>query len=918
MNTVYLNGTPIGSTFTDSQNYSFSVNLLIGNETTPSNNAAFGGQLYNFEWLRGVAKYTSSFTPSINIPSDPSSYLLILNGSYSGGTESGSVTNSNVGTSSNVPTPPVPPVPPTPTPTPTNTNIYSRRISSTSFGSFWYGKGTNFPGFFFKKNTGVGGRRSTKFAAGGNSTCNTYQNVNNKYVSGSGVNGSVSSTNYAIRRRMIRNASNCVNNNCSINYFYLGYPLTYQASSVPSPIGDLICSKNNTTSGGFPVGGDITKDMDNETYDDRIDPLDFPEFFPGMAPFSNGNIVAGDKDSGDRLVGSYWYDWGDDVFDRWGWFYLYDINSGKYYFPLINPQNLSNGVITTQTFNAFGRTFTIKQGYPVQGIFKFDISVNDDLPFRFGAYGNVGSDSHGEHYDLTYPYTINSTNLTLYYQQNIDINYPETEVLYSYWIPKRVSQNNAKTYTVTYAEDDDMSAVSNSVNNGLLVYFAKTNDVKLWVVNDLQLNCNENATVPSAPRNVSATSGNVSAIVTFTAPASDGGCSISSYRVTSNPDNIIVTGTSSPITITGLTAETAYTFTVIATNCVGNSPSSSASNSVTPTVGVPTAPTISNASESSGQVTLDFTEPSSDGGSSILTYTITSSPGGLTNTISYPASSITLTGLTNNTSYTFTLIATNAIGDSPADTSNPITPLPDGSTIDSFTTVGTTTWTAPATTNSITYWVVGGGGGGGAAFDNGGAGGGGGGMVLSGTMSVTPGTTYTIVVGDGGAGGIGTGVSPTARTETDGSVGGNSSFDTIVALGGGYGYKSRGNSGTSAAGGTQVSGSSTASTGGSGGGGGRGGGGGGGESSNGSNGAAFNSSGSAGGSGGAGVSNSITGTSVTYGAGGDGGSSNSGSNGPDPTVFNLGNGGHGGGSYSGNSKSGRDGDAGVVIISYEY
>ena len=99
-------------------------------------------------------------------------------------------------------------------------------------------------------------------------------------------------------------------------------------------------------------------------------------------------------------------------------------------------------------------------------------------------------------------------------------------------------------------------------------------------------------------------------------------------------------------------------------------------------------------------------------------------------------------------------------------------------------------------------------------------------------MSVTPGTTYTIVVGDGGAGGIGTGVSPTARTETDGSVGGNSSFDTIVALGGGYGYKSRGNSGTSAAGGTQVSGSSTASTGGSGGGGGRGGGGGGGESSN--------------------------------------------------------------------------------------
>lgn len=222
VDTVYLNGTPIGSTFSDAYNYSFSVNLLIGNETTPSNNTAFGGQLYNFEWLRGIAKYTSSFTPSINIPSDPSLYSLILNGSYSGGSESGSVTNSNVTTSSNVPSEPVPP---TPTPTPTNTYIYPRRISGTSFGSFWYGKGTNFPGFFFKKNTGVGGRRSTKFSPGGNTTCNTYQNVNNKYVSGSGTSGAVSSTNYAIRRRMIRNSANCVNNNCSINYYFLGLPI---------------------------------------------------------------------------------------------------------------------------------------------------------------------------------------------------------------------------------------------------------------------------------------------------------------------------------------------------------------------------------------------------------------------------------------------------------------------------------------------------------------------------------------------------------------------------------------------------------------------------------------------------------------------------------------------------------------------
>jgi Fibronectin type III domain len=1006
LNTIYLNGTRIGSSFSDAYEYSFSVDLVIANETTPSNGAAFGGQLYNFEWLIGTAKYTSSFTPSVNIPSDPGSYALVLNGSYSGGSESGSVTNSNVGTSANVPTPPVPPSPSV------STDIYRHRISSTSFGSFWYGKGTNFPGFLFKKNTGVGGRRSTKFAAGGNSTCNTYQNVNNKYVSGSGVNGSVSSTNYAIRRKMIRNASNCLNNNCSINYFYMGVPLTF-VTKPPSPPVVLICSNNYTTSGDLPVGEPVLKDMSNENYTYQLDPAEYPEFFPGMAPFTDGNIVAGDKDSGDRLIGSYWNDWGDDIFDEWGWFYLYDVNSGKYYFPLINPQNQSDGVITTQIFNVFGRTFTIKQGYPVQGIFKFDITVNDDLPFRFGAYGNMGSDFYTQARDLTYSYSLNNTDLTLYYEENIDTRH-QLEKFYSYWIPKRTSQNNLKTYTITYSYSDDMGAVSNSVTNGLIVYLSKSNDVKLWVVNDLKICGDPSPTVPTAPTITRVVAGYEDATIYFNPPSSNGGSAITSYTVTSDPDGIFDTGTSSPITLSRLTGGTTYTFTVYATNFVGDSPPSSASNPVTPlsptvpsaptirnavagyenatiyfnppsnnggstitgytvtsspggitqtgtsspitissltggttytftvyatnSVGdspassasnpvtpptVPTAPTITNAVAGDGNATITFTAPTSNGGSTILTYTVTSSPDGLTSSVSYPATSITISGLVNHTAYTFTLVATNAIGDSPSsNTSSSVTPLPIGTLTQTFTTVGTSTWTAPSTTRSVTYLVVGGGGGGGAAYDNGGAGGGGGGMVLSGSMSVTPGTTYTIVVGNGGAGGIGTGVAPVSRTETNGSNGGYSSFDTIVALGGGYGYKSRGyynnTSSNAANGGTQVSGSSTASTGGSGGGGGRGGGGGGGESSNGTNGAAYNGTGSAGGSGGSGVSNSITGTSLTYGAGGDGGSSNSGSNGPTPTVFNRGNGGHGGGSYSGNSKSGRDGDAGVVIITYEY
>jgi hypothetical protein len=200
-----------------------------------------------------------------------------------------------------------------------------------------------------------------------------------------------------------------------------------------------------------------------------------------MAPFTNENIVAGDKNEEDILIASQWNDLGDDVFDDWGFFYLYDVNSGKYYFPLINPQNGEDGVFYTQTFNAFGRTFTIVHGWAVQGIFKFDISVADDLPFKFGGYGKVDTVYRGTH-DLTQNYSISGENFTMYYHHyEEDVNY---EQLYTYWIPKKVSENSTKTYNAYY-DVGDMSMASKDVTTGLIVYFAKTYDVKEWVINDI-------------------------------------------------------------------------------------------------------------------------------------------------------------------------------------------------------------------------------------------------------------------------------------------------------------------------------------------------------------------------------------------------------------------------------------------------
>ena len=231
-----------------------------------------------------------------------------------------------------------------------------------------------------------------------------------------------------------------------------------------------------------------------------------------------------------------------------------------------------------------------------------------------------------------------------------------------------------------------------------------------------------------------------------------------------------------------------------------------------------------------------------------------------------------------------------------------------------FSDVGTFTWTAPSRTTTVTYLVVGGGGGSGGGFDTGGGGGGGGGMVLTGDLTVEPGTTYIITVGDGGIGGISI-RSPVS--ETNGSAGDDSVFGTIVALGGGGGYASRLTGGVSSAGGTSVS-DGSASTGGSGGGsagdGNGAGGGGGGSSGNGNNGVA-----NVGGSGGAGIDNDLTGTLRTYGDGGRGANGNvtSGNTGV-AGAANTGNGARGGGTGPVAQTNGAKGGSGIVVIKYFY
>ena len=89
---------------------------------------------------------------------------------------------------------------------------------------------------------------------------------------------------------------------------------------------------------------------------------------------------------------------------------------------------------------------------------------------------------------------------------------------------------------------------------------------------------------PGAPTSVTATAGDGSATVTFTAPAFTGiPPGITGYLATSSPGGFTATGASSPLTITGLTNGTSYTINVQATNGTGYG-AAGTSNSVTPAV----------------------------------------------------------------------------------------------------------------------------------------------------------------------------------------------------------------------------------------------------------------------------------------------------------------------------------------------
>jgi hypothetical protein len=197
-------------------------------------------------------------------------------------------------------------------------------------------------------------------------------------------------------------------------------------------------------------------------------------------------------------------------------------------------------------------------------------------------------------------------------------------------------------------------------------------------------------TPPGQVTNVTATPGLQSATVNWSAPTSGGA---TSYAVTPYIGSVAqststVSGNppATSVNVTGLTAGTAYTFTVQASNAYGSGQVSAASNSITPTsASPPSVPTNVSAAPATKQALVSWTAPSSNNGSPITGYTVTPYVGTTAQTPvpvnSGSATSATITGLTNGTAYTFSVSATNGIGTS-AQSAASSTVTPEDTTLD--------------------------------------------------------------------------------------------------------------------------------------------------------------------------------------------------------------------------------------------
>ena len=177
-------------------------------------------------------------------------------------------------------------------------------------------------------------------------------------------------------------------------------------------------------------------------------------------------------------------------------------------------------------------------------------------------------------------------------------------------------------------------------------------------------------TTPGAPQHLRGEPGDAQVTLTWDAPSSDGGSAILRYEYAIDDSGTwIDAGLDLEATVPGLTNGQQYAFEVRAVNSAG--PGAPARTAATP-LGMPSVPESLTATGGDGEVVLEWTEPADDGGSPVTGYEYRYAAGqAVPEDVTWRDAGTELTatvsGLENETRYTFEVRARNRVG--PGETS---------------------------------------------------------------------------------------------------------------------------------------------------------------------------------------------------------------------------------------------------------
>jgi titin len=177
-------------------------------------------------------------------------------------------------------------------------------------------------------------------------------------------------------------------------------------------------------------------------------------------------------------------------------------------------------------------------------------------------------------------------------------------------------------------------------------------------------------TVPGQPTSLTATPASSEVSLSWSAPDDDGGNEITGYFVEYHDGDeswmLVATVSSAEHVVTGLSNGTEYSFRVSTYNDAGTGPvSSTAVSTPRTTPGAPTALSVDSLGD--GEVSLSWAAPSADGGAVVVDYSVQYSANGGSSWSTFSdavsdTTSVTITGLSNGTEYSFRVAAVNSAG----------------------------------------------------------------------------------------------------------------------------------------------------------------------------------------------------------------------------------------------------------------